>query len=226
MNLKDRTTIAIIPAKGQSERLPHKNLKTLGGIPLFVHSINYAKMFPSIIDKIVVSSDDPSILEIAKEHSVTAINRPPALSLSTSTTVSAIKHVLGVLPENIENIILLQPTNPLRPADLLENAFRSYIKSGSDSLITLSRSYRKLVKIENKVIEPFNYQYGQRSQDMKPLYFENGLLYISKAKNILKDKIIGEKCSPFIVDHPFSEIDIDTQEEFEYAEYIFKKFFK
>ena len=60
----------------------------------------------------------------------------------------------------------------------------------------------------------------QRNQD----YFENGLLYITKAFLILENKILGEHNHPFIVNHPFAKVDIDTKEDFEYAEYLLNKY--
>ena len=73
--------------------------------------------------------------------------------------------------------------------------------------------------MENQFI-PWNYQYGQRSQDMEPLYYENGLLYISKKETILQGAIIGEKMYPMIVDHLYGTIDIDTIDDLKYAEFI------
>ena len=78
-------------------------------------------------------------------------------------------------------------------------------------------------KIQHDIFIPFNYKIGQRSQDLEPLYFENGLLYISKADLILNDKIISEKGYPLVVNHIFSNIDIDTQDDFNYAEYLYNK---
>ena len=70
---------------------------------------------------------------------------------------------------------------------------------------------------------PFNYEIGQRSQDLEPLYFENGLLYITKAKAILDNKIITENAIPYLVNHIFANVDIDTKEDFDFAEYLYKK---
>jgi len=90
--------------------------------------------------------------------------------------------------------------------------------------MSVSRNYQKFGKIVNNKFEPFNYKIGQRSQDLEPLYFENGLLYITKASLILEDKILGKNNFPFVVNHPFANVDIDTKEDFEYAEYLLHKF--
>jgi CMP-N-acetylneuraminic acid synthetase len=129
---------------------------------------------------------------------------------------------LETLDFEIENVIVLQPTNPLRPENLLNEVFESYQKENYDSLFTVSRNHQKLGKVIDNMFLPFNYEIGQRSQDIEPLYFENGLLYISKAKLILEDKIISETAYPYEVDSIFATIDIDTQEDLDYAEYLIK----
>lgn len=215
-------TIAIIPARGGSKRLPGKNVKPLGELPLIAHSIQYAQK-NAFIDEVYVSTDDEAIKKTALQYGAKVIDRPVTLSGDMEPTVSALKHVLENLTQEVENIILLQPTNPLRPENLLKEAFTIFIEKGCDSLFTVSRNHQKFGKIINDTFVPFNYEIGQRSQDLEPLYFENGLLYISKAKLILNNIIISENAFPLIVAHTFANVDIDTQEDFEYAEYLLNK---
>ena len=214
-------TIAIIPARGGSKRLPQKNIKLLDGLPLIAHSILFAKANLDIIDDIYVSTDDEKIKEIALQYGAKVIDRPAELSGDLEPTVSALKQVLSMV-ENVENVVLLQATNPLRPVSLLKEAFEIFQNENCDSLFTVTRNHQKFGKIFNDKFLPFNYEIGQRSQDLEPLYFENGLLYISKAKLILENSIISEKAFPLQVNHPFATVDIDTQEDFDYAEYIIK----
>lgn len=216
-------TIAIIPARGGSKRLPSKNILSLGGIPMIVHSILYAQKNSAIIDEIYVSTDDEAIKNIALQYGAKVIDRPENLSGDLEPTVTALKHVLESLDFVVENVILLQPTNPLREDNLLRDAFGIYKKQNCESLFTVSRNDQKLGKIANNTFVPFNYEIGQRSQDLKPLYFENGLLYISKAKLILENIIISDSAFPFDVNSIFANVDIDTQEDLEYAEYLFNK---
>lgn len=211
--------VAIIPARGGSKRLPQKNIKLLGKVPLIAHSILYAKAFPDIIDDIYVSTDNKEIKDIALKYKVKVIDRPKHLSGDLEPTVSALKHVINQLVD-IDTVILLQPTNPLRPAKLLKEAFLTYKESGVDSLFTVSRDYKKLGKIEAQKFVPYNYKVGQRSQDLEPLYYENGLLYITKASLIQKDIIFNQSSCPYIVNHKFAEVDIDTLDDLEYAKYI------
>lgn len=215
-------TIAIIPARGGSKRLPGKNIKLLGGIPLIAHSILYAKQH-DFIDAVYVSTDDAQIKEVALQYGAIVIDRPQALSGDLEPTVSALKHVLESIDGAVENVILLQATNPLRPQNLLQEAFTIFQEQPVDSLFTVSRSHHKLGKIIDDKFIPYNYEVGQRSQDLEPLYYENGLLYIAKAVVILNNEIITKEAFPLEVNHPFANVDIDTQEDFEYAEYLVGK---
>lgn len=218
--------IAIIPARGGSKRLPQKNIKLIGGIPLLAHSILYAKANSETIDEIYVSTNDVEIKQVALEFGAKVIDRPEVISGDFEPTNTALKHVLENIDVDIENVILLQPTNPLRPEDLLKKTFGIYEKQNCSSLFTVSRNHNKLGKIVDNKFIPFNYKIGQRSQDIEPLFFENGLLYITKARLILENIIISENAFPFEIEHIFANIDIDTQEDFDYAKYLYNKHIK
>lgn len=216
--------ITIIPARGNSKRLPNKNILELNGIPLIAHSINYAKANSHISDSVYVTTDNEAIKNIALKLGAKVIDRPVELSTDNSTTVSAIKHALLNINIEFDVVILLQPTNPLRPKNLLEDAFNIFKEKNCVSLMTVSKNEKKLGKIVDGNFEPHTYKMGQRSQDLEPLYFENGLLYISKKELILEDKILDKKNMPYIVNHPYAKVDIDTAEDFNYAEFILKNY--
>ncbi|MFK5983527.1 MAG: acylneuraminate cytidylyltransferase family protein [Flavobacteriaceae bacterium] len=220
--MKKAKKIVIIPARGGSKRLPNKNTLMLGGIPLIAHSINYAKA--NGIDTIVVSTDNLEIKKIALEYGAKVLDRPKELATDTSPTIDTLKEVLLKLKENYDDVILLQPTNPLRPLEMLSKALLVFKENNCNSLMTVSRNHHKLGKINNRKFTPYNYKMGQRSQDLEPLYFENGLLYITKVDLILKGKILGENNFPMVINHPFASIDIDTQDDFDLAEFYFQKY--
>ncbi|WP_396146732.1 cytidylyltransferase domain-containing protein [Flavobacterium sp.] len=214
--------IAIIPARGGSKRLPNKNILNLDEIPLLVHSIKYAQVNNAIIDAVYVSTNDEKIKEISLHYGAQVIDRPDTISGDLEPTITTIQHALSVLGSTIENVILLQPTNPLRPENLLKECFEKFENTNCDSLFTVSSNHHKLGKIVEEKFIPFNYEIGQRSQDLDPLYFENGLLYITKASCILNGNIISKNALPYLVDHVFSKVDIDTQEDFDYAEFLIR----
>ncbi len=215
--------IAIIPARGGSKRIPEKNIQLFAGLPLLAHSILYAQQNETLIDEIYVSTDIVEIKKIAIQYGAKVIDRPEHLSGDLEPTITALKHVLESIDcSDVESVVLLQPTNPLRPQDLLKQAFEIYNNSNCDSLFTVSRNYQKFGKITANKYHPFNYTIGQRSQDLEPLFFENGLLYITKADLILNGIIISENVFPFEVDHIFAKVDIDTLEDLDYANFINK----
>ncbi|OEI79809.1 acylneuraminate cytidylyltransferase [Formosa algae] len=214
-------TIAIIPARGGSKRLPFKNTLPLGGLPLLAHSIKYA-LEQQEIDAVYVSTDDENIKKIAIDYGALVIDRPQSLSGDLEPTISTLQHVLAELDDAaIETVVLLQPTNPLRPEILFKKVFIEFKAKNCTSVFTVTRNHDKLGKIVNNTFVPFNYTPGQRSQDLEPLYYENGLLYITTANAIRDGSIMTEDALPFVVEHPFSKVDIDTQEDLEYAEYVF-----
>jgi CMP-N-acetylneuraminic acid synthetase len=214
----------IIPARSNSKRLPGKNMKLLGGIPLIQYSIDFAKNnFNN--DQIWVNSDCPIILEFAEKLGVNVMPRPQKLALDTTSTAEVlIDQIENFKKQNIncDAIILLQPTNPFRDNDLLRQAIEKFQNSGRNSLATFSISEKKIGTILNNKFIPQNYTPGQRSQDISKLYYENGLLYISKSEVILNGKIISEDVYPFICDSVESSVDIDNLEDFIYAESILK----
>ncbi|RZJ28995.1 MAG: acylneuraminate cytidylyltransferase family protein [Flavobacterium sp.] len=216
-------TIAVIPARGGSKRLPNKNILPLGGLPLLAHSVLYAKANAEI-DEVYVSTDSEKIKEVAMMHGAKVIDRPESISGDNEPTITALQHILQEV--TADTIVLLQPTNPLRPANLLSECFALYRERNASSLFTVTRNHQKFGKISDGKFIPFNYQPGQRSQDLEPLYFENGLLYICSSETIKKGEIITENSIPFITDDIFSSVDIDTEADFAYAEYLYKTHFQ
>lgn len=213
-----------IPARAGSKRFPGKNLQILGNIPLISHSINYALNFFSS-EKIWVNSDDEVILKLATEMGVQNIKRPKELAGDYTPTadVSAFQlrefEKLGV---PCDAMILLQPTNPLRPENLLDEAIALFEESDRESLATFSLLNKKIGSINKNYFQPKNYTPGQRMQDLEPEYFENGLLYITKPQAIRKKTIITDDVFPFVIKDDFCHVDIDNPQDILFAEFLLK----
>lgn len=225
-NYKNKKNIAVIPARGGSKRFPGKNTVNLCGKPLIAHSIEYALKNENILQRIIVSTDSPEIEKVALKYGAEVIIRPEFISGDHTPTIEVIKHVVEELDDPVDDIFLLQPTSPLRPLNLLKRAYEVYKSGNQQSLFTVTRSLKKFGKISNGLFVPENYSFGQRSQDMEHLFYENGLLYISSSSIIRKDKLIDEKAIPFEISHVFGEIDIDTTEDLLYAEFLYRKFYE
>ena len=214
----------IIPARGNSKRLPGKNMKVLGDKPLIQYSIDFALNNFSA-DSIWVNSDDQHIIEFAKQKGIRTLLRPDDLATDYTSTIDVLKFQVNYFKEqNIacDAIILLQPTNPFREDNLLKEAIDEFQESKRNSLATFSISEKKLGKIEGGLFKPTNYTPGQRSQDLEKSYFENGLLYITKCDNILEGKVITDDVYPLICDNLESTVDIDYLDDFILAEFLLK----
>lgn len=212
-------TIALVPARGGSKRFPGKNIYPFLGSPLLVHSIRYAQAQPQI-DQIIVSTDDEDIARVARKHGAEVIWRPMELAGDYEPTITAVVHAWEELGQPESDWVLLQATNPLRPIDLFQHAWNTYLDTDRKGLFTVTRSWEKLGKIENERFVPYNYLPGQRSQDLEPLYYENGLLYITPSHLLAQDKLLDENAIPLEVNHMYTRVDIDTPTDFQLAEAI------
>ena len=126
-------TIAIIPARGGSKGIPHKNIVDLGGIPLIAWSILVAKKV-SIIEEVYVSTDDGEIARIATQYGANVpFLRPARLATDSARTVDAVADFLNKIQasrEKIDAIVLLQPTQPFRSAESIERALNLFKEKG------------------------------------------------------------------------------------------------
>ena len=212
---------ALIPARAQSKRFPEKNLTSFLDMPLIVHSIKYA-LAQQEINRVIVSTDCPEIKLTSLKFGAEVIDRPEELATDLSPTIATMQHALEQLGDNVEYYVLLQPTNPLRPRELFSEATGLMKKNNQKSLFTVSPLSKKIGHIEQSKFMPLNYTPGMRSQDLRPSYFENGLLYITHRDLIKEGIIFDENSLPMIVDHPYGQVDIDTPDDLHYAEFIFK----
>lgn len=214
--------VAIIPARGGSKRFPGKNLALLGGKSLLDHSIDYALENERFLGEILVTSDDEKILSAAEKRGVNTLERPAEYATDNATTASALRHAVNLLPELPKHVVLLQVTNPLRPKGLMHEALECYEQSRRSSLMTVSRLDKKLGTISDQRFHPSNYSFGQRSQELEPQYYENGLLYISSLSLIQKEQVMDQHSFPLEVKHRFGDIDIDEPADLELAELYYK----
>ena len=220
--LKNKTFLAIIPARGGSKRLPRKNILNLCGKPLISWSIE-AGLKSKYIDKVVVSSDDTEILNISNEFKVQVIKRPNELASDTSTSFDVVQHAIDNL-ESYEYILLLQPTSPLRNENHIDKAIEILKEKNADAVISVcemnhnplwSNTLDDSLSMEGFIS---NNLLNNRSQDLKKYYRLNGAIYLCKTDKLLIEKSFFLKKNIFAyVMNSNNSIDIDTKEDFELA---------
>ena len=214
--------LIIIPARAGSKRIKGKNTKSFNGFPLIEHSIKYAQSY--IGGDIIISTDDKQIESIAEQYNVPIIWRNESLAQDQTPTTDVVKDVIERVNKTYDFIVLLQPTNPLRPKDMFDKALELLLEKESDSLLTVSLSEHKLGKIKHSAFKPYTYEFGQRSQDLEPLYYENGLLYVCSYELAKNGKLMSENPTAMLIEHPFGSVDIDTELDWKWAELISKEY--
>ena len=133
-------TVAVIPARGGSKSIPHKNIAPLGGRPLLVWSIEVAREVAAI-DRVIVSTDDDAIARVAHEHGAEVDRRPAALAGDDALVIDALRELLarlaatGALPRVA---VLLEPTCPLRSAADVEACLALLEDDAFDSVATFT----------------------------------------------------------------------------------------
>ena len=215
--------IVIIPARGGSKRIKNKNLKALDGRHMIEYTIEYAlKNFRK--ENIWINSDSENILQVGRSFGINLYKRKQELATDITLTSDVIyDQVINIMGmKKFKFVVILQPTSPFRPKNLIKVAINKIHSKNLDSLFSVSTLDRKFGEIINEQFIPNNYKFGQRSQDLKKFFFENGLLYITSLSLILKKTVLNKKSYPLIDDSLESLIDIDTEKDFKMAELYLK----
>src|SRR2546428_2252302 len=177
--------LAVIPARGRSQRLPRKTCRLVAGKPLIIHSIEHARR-SRLVQRTVVSTDDQEIASLSREAGAQVVYRPAAMATDRATSESALLHVLEVLEREQayrpDLVVFLQCTSPIRKEDDIDRAIEHLIESGADSLFSATRSNWLLWRSSGPWAESFNYDFRhrKREQDMEDEWRENGSIYVFK----------------------------------------------
>jgi len=216
---QNKTFLAIIPARGGSQRLPRKNVLDLCGKPLIVWSIE-AGFNSKYVDKVVVTSDDDEILDISKKCGAETIKRPDELASDTATTFDAIKHTIENLPK-YDYIVLLQPTSPLRNQKHTDEAIELLEEKNSDAVVSVcemdhSPLWSNTLPSDRCMSNFLKEEVlNKRSQDLEKYYRLNGAIYICQTEKLLENKgfVLKDNIFAYEMDRK-SSIDIDEEIDF------------
>jgi N-acylneuraminate cytidylyltransferase len=218
--------VALIPARGGSKRLPGKNLRLLDGKPLIVHSILTA-MAIDRFDRCVVSTEDSAIARVALEWGAEVVERPVELAGDRATTASAVNHFLDVTAKRRlpapEVVVLLQPTCPLRPTWMVQQAL-DLLDEDVDSVVSVTPFHGKAGVLREGLFVP-EYVPGTRSQDMPARYVENGLVYAFWSRTVRESgTVFGNRVRALVADALYASGDIDTELDFHVTEFLYRKY--
>ncbi len=227
--------LALIPARGGSKSIPHKNIRPLAGYPLITYSIAAAKQ-SNLVTRTIVSTDDDEIAHIAREYGAeTPFMRPAEFAQDHTTDFPVFTHALGWLKENEEYqpevVVQLRPTSPIRPPGCVDQAVqvlldhpeadsvRGVIPSGQNPYkmwqMSQSGHMTPLLSLPG-VAEPFN----APRQALPQTYWQTGHVDAIRTSTIIdKSSLSGDVIYPLQID-PRYAVDIDTLRDWQRAEWL------
>jgi len=223
--------LTLIPARGGSKRLPGKNIKELGGLPLIAWTLHAARD-SSVCAAIVVSTDDEAIAAVAREHGADVPGlRPAALATDTAGSVDVALHALDLYEAGhgpVDGLLLLQPTSPFRTADTIRRGVALFAENhGRQPVVGVSAAPSHpawCFRTTSDGMEPFLGwdAIGRRSQDLEPAYQDAGQFYWGSRAAWLGgiSPVGGEGIGHILPRHRV--VDIDTPEDWHLAELLYQ----
>jgi CMP-N,N'-diacetyllegionaminic acid synthase len=235
----EQKTLAIIPARGGSKGIPRKNIKSFLGKPLIEYTIKLALSIPEI-DKVLVSTDDDEIAQVAKQAGAEVpFKRPDELAQDEIPTIPVLRHAVKFLEnqgEIYENILILEPTAPLRTKKLILNTIKALKEPEVETAVSAREfdvDFSDILKAdEDNFLKIFlDMETTFRRQDTKNIYLMDGTIYGVKKDVLMDESLIilnpykerPDLKTKLVKSDPRLSVEIDTEEDWEYAEYIYKK---
>lgn len=222
--------LGLVPARGGSKGIPRKNLALLAGRPMLDYTLD-AALGAKSLDMIAVTTDDPAIEAAAKRRGVPVIRRPAALAGDRAPMISAVEHALksvGAVGADVEAVVLLQPTSPLRTARHVDEAVSRWRKSGADSLISVNKVWQhpcECLQLAPGGLKPaVSLPCGAAGrQDMPKFVFLNGAVYVTRTSMLLRRGRFWDRRSAVYDMDPLAGLDIDEPYQLAVAEALLRQ---
>ena len=219
--------LALIPARGGSKGIPRKNIRPFCGKPLLQWSIDVALSSPSV-DRLVVSTDDPEIAEVARAGGAEVpFLRPLELATDTTPGIAPVLHALQLLPE-VSEVLLLQPTSPLRQVDDVEAIVALHRQAGHDAVVSVVPSSKHPAWMfslsSGQVLEPLvAHSDVACRQQLSPAYALNGALYLASRTVLERERSFLTPDTMGYVMPPERSVDIDSALDWQWGEFLMQQ---
>jgi CMP-N,N'-diacetyllegionaminic acid synthase len=198
---------AIIPARGGSKGVPNKNKKVIGGKPLIAYTIE-AALNSNFLGKIVVSSDDPEIIDIAKQYKGVAVHQREESMASDTSPVGETVYAI-IAGDDIDAVMILQPTAPIRTGKNIDEAIQKLNDHDTvNSVISVVEMNdihpARMYWNRDFALVPIMPEFEKsRRQDIPTAYYRNGSIYLTRKKAFMADQsFITKPIMPYIM--PFN----------------------
>lgn len=224
--------LAVIPARGGSKGVPRKNIRPVCGRPLITYTIEHARLAQHLFHRIIVSTDDEEIAVVAREYGAEVpFLRPANLARDESPVIPMLQHAVDFVERQngirMDWVCLLQPTEPFRTVDDLEQCLRLGFAGGCDSVISVVQVFAThpilMKRIEANQLIPYcvEEREGTRRQDYEPAaYMRNGSIYLTKRDVLMEQgSVWGQTIRPYVMPLERS-VSIDTELDLKLAELL------
>jgi CMP-N,N'-diacetyllegionaminic acid synthase len=204
--------LALIPARGGSKGVPRKNIRIVAGRPLIEYTIETVLAARHLFHRIIVTTDDPEIAEIAtRAGAEVPFLRPTELATDTARSIEVVQHATRFIEEQdgvrMDWIMLLQPTEPFRTPEDLAEALRIARAEKCDSVISVVQVFAVhpmlMKRIENGRLQPWcvDEPEGMRRQDYRPeAFMRNGAVYLTRRDVVMeKGSLRGDDSRPYVM---------------------------
>lgn len=222
--------LAVIPARGGSKRIPRKNIKHFCGKPMIAWSIEAAHL-SGCFDRVIVSTDDAEIAEIARDYGAeTPFVRPPELSDDYTGTIPVIVHAIDWVKRNVSKVdfaCCIYATAPFVQAEDLQRGFNLLQQSGANYAFSVT-SYpfpiQRAIRItaDERVEMFYPEQFNTRSQDLEEAFHDAGQFYWGRSSAWFAGSPIFSPASVSVILPRHRVQDIDTSEDWMRAELMFQ----
>ncbi|MGL5103532.1 MAG: pseudaminic acid cytidylyltransferase [Plesiomonas sp.] len=222
--------IALIPARGGSKRIPQKNIRPFAGKPIIAYSIE-AALQASCFDAVIVSTDDPAIVEIAQQYGAEVpFMRPAEIANDYATTTDVIRHALLWFHQQqqpVDALCCLYATAPFVRAEDLLAGYHLLAQDDTDYVFSATRysfPIQRAIKLDaQQRVSMFQPEHlSTRSQDLPEAFHDAGQFYWGTADAFLNSKPIFSPAARAMILPRQRVQDIDTPEDWEYAELMFR----
>jgi pseudaminic acid cytidylyltransferase len=222
--------LAVIPARGGSKRIPRKNVRPFAGKPMIAHSIS-AALASGAFDRVIVSTDDEEIARVARDHGAeTPFVRPDELSNDHAATIPVVAHALRWAQDSgnhVDGCCCIYATAPFVTPDDLRNGAQvlfdgewRYVFAATTFAFPIFRSIRRLPTGGVEMFYPEHF--GTRSQDLPEAWHDAGQFYWGRPEAWLNSDAFFAPWSTVVPLPRWRVQDIDTPEDWERAELMFR----
>ncbi|UWZ97347.1 acylneuraminate cytidylyltransferase family protein [Vibrio splendidus] len=230
--INGKKVLAVIPARGGSKGLPRKNVRDLCGTPLIGWPIK-AALNSKYVDRVVVTTDDKNIAEVAKnEGAEVPFLRPARFATDESPSSEAILHAIDFCEtkEKYEYVVLLEPTSPLTESQDVDAALEMLSASGSSAIVGIadvadSHPEFCVQKLGNGKITKYGeagFSMPKRRQDLDTVYAFDGTLYISEIGTYKKHQTFYHENTIGYISKPWKKYEVDSLIDFFVIEAMMK----